>query len=241
MAYTNVVFGSGELFAFTPTSPVQVRKCADLKDVSVEISAETIKLYGSKSYPNAVADGKRSITGKATVATWKPDLMASVLNATLSTASSPITSQTGTIGSTSIAVSGGGATTVDYGLSIAGVPATRLTSGTPSAGEYTYSAGTYTVASGDNGKAYALHTMTPAVTGYKIAGGNPTMGVSPTFKLVLSETDAVTSQKMTVTLYAVKFLGASMAFSSEDFAQPEISFEAFADSSGNTIDVEVTA
>ncbi len=239
MAYSNVFFGAGELYVFTPDSPIQVRKSGDLKNISIDINAETVKLYGSKGYPRAVADGKRSITGKATVASWQPDLMASVMNATLSSASSPVVTQTGSIASTSIAVSGGGATTIDYGLTIAGVPATRVSSG-PTAGQYSYSSGTYTVAAGDNGKAYSLSTMTPnASTGYKVAGGNPTMGVSSTFQIVCSGTDAVTGQKYNFKLYAVKFLGGSLGFTSEDFAAPEISFEAFADSSDNTWDLSV--
>lgn len=239
MSYTNLFFGSGELYVFTPTTPIQVRKCSDLKNISIEIQAETIKAYGSKGYPIAVADGKRSISGKATIQTFQPDLMASVLNGTLTNSSAPVTVQTGTISSTTIAVSGGGATTIDFGLKIAGVPATRVASG-PAAGEYSYSAPNFTVAAGDNGKAYELSTMTPnASTGYKLTGGNPTMGVSNTYKLVLAVTDAVTGQKGNLTMYAAKFLSSSLPFASEDFTGIDISWDAFADSSGNTFELSV--
>jgi len=74
-----LAFGSGVL-KYNGGSDLEVQ------DISLDISEEEIPLYGSKSFPIAIAKGKGSIKGSFKVPSYQSTLLATITNQTMAPA-----------------------------------------------------------------------------------------------------------------------------------------------------------
>ena len=118
-----------------------------------------------------------------------------------------------------------------------GVALEKVASGsTPATGQYSVSAGTYTFAAADEGLSVSVsYTYTVAASGRVFTVSNALLGVQPVFKAALETLYTAPSglKKAVLTLNACVSNKLSMATKHEDFAIPEMDFEAFADDAGN--------
>lgn len=240
-------FGSGKLIA-VPTNMADGSAIANptpvvlgiMQEVTLDLSVDIKKLYGSGMYPVAVAQGKANIDIKAKYA----DISAGVLGslffgqtatagikdvvldfATTIPAASPYT--------VTVAPPATGTFVADLGVydAVSGVQFTRVASA-PAAGQYSVAAGVYTFAAADTGKAIILNYEYSATSTssqiYNI--NNRQMGYTPSFSILLKgEYDGKA-------IVAKFFRGVSgklsLPFKNEDFAVPDFEASCFANAAG---------
>lgn len=220
--------------------PVNVRLAA-LQEVSVDISFESKMLYGSQQFPLAQGRGKGKISCKAKAADVSSAALASLLlgqsaasgtrgvvldSALIVPATSPYT--------ITIAPPNSGVFVSDMGVINANTGASfaRVASG-PAAGQYSVnvSTGVYTFAAADQGRPLLIsYEYTVAASGKVITINNQVMGTSPRFSAILQNSYNGTTQCLKLNACISDKL--SMPFKNEDFAQPDLEFQAFADGSG---------
>jgi len=236
----SIAFGSGVLIATpsgaTPT-PVQF---GTLQDVSIDIDAESKKLFGQYQFPVAVGRGQAKITGKAKFANIDGGVYNSIFFGTTQAAGQKLWSynEAGTVGSSpyTVTVANSAAFDADLGVNYAstGTPLTRVASA-PTTGQYSVAAGVYTFAAADTGKAVLVsysYTQTASGSGFKSTISNNLMGVAPTFQIDFYQTNPnVSGAQWSLRLYACMASKLSMASKNSDFIIPELDFEAFANSS----------
>jgi|SRR5215813_2468359 len=243
-------FGSGTLWGFpvsgnTAPNPTPM-KFGTLQDVSLDISADVKQLYGQKQFPEAVARGKCKITGKSKFAAINGKMFNDLFfGQTLGTGMiKTALDEAGTIPATpfQITVTNSATFKQDWGVRYtsgpnAGVPLTRVSSG-PVAGQYSVnsSTGIYTFASADTGAAVAIsYTFTVAASGTQLNIANQLMGFAPTIQVLLET--VYNLNQFSVLLYSVVASKLSFTTKQEDFIIPEFDFEAFANASGQVIDI----
>ena len=243
-------FGSGTLFGFpiggnTAPNPTPM-KFGTLQDVSLDISGDTKQLYGQKQFPEAVARGKCKITGKAKFASINGKMMNDLFfgqplgTGMIKTA----LDEAGTVPATpfQITVSNAANFKQDWGVRYAaganaGLPLTRVAA-SPATGQYSVNTATgiYTFASGDTGASVLIsYTFTAATTGTQLNITNQLMGFAPTIQVLLET--VYNAGQFSVMLYSVIASKLSFATKQEDFIIPEFDFEAFANASGQVIDM----
>ncbi len=236
-------FGSGTLFGVrndvANATPV---KFGALQEASVEFSAASKELYGQYQFPLAVARGKAKITGKAKFGQIQgrafTDLFfGQTANAGQTTVANAEAGAVPGSAAYTIQVTNHAAFVTDLGVVYAatGLPFTLVAS-SPSAGQYSVSAGTYTFAAADAGAAVLLsYQYTISGTGQSFTLVNPQMGVQPAFQLVLETSYQSPSglKKADLTLFNCVSSKLSLDAKQEDFTIPEMDFEAFANAAGN--------
>jgi hypothetical protein len=235
---TSVAFGSGVLIA-TPSganaTPVQF---GALQDVSLDFSFSSKQLFGQYQFPIAFARGEGKITGKAKFANidgplYNACFFGQTLNAgqklwayneaNAVASSSPYT----------CTVANAFAFDANLGVVYAasGLPLTEVAS-TPATGQYSVSAGVYTFSSGDSGKALLVsysYTQTSSGSGSRAVLANKLMGIAPTFQIDFYQTNPnVSGAQWSLRLYNCVSTKLSIASKNQDFAIPEMDFEAFA-------------
>lgn len=243
MAAPAYIFGTG-LLSLIPAgnnpTPVNV---GVLKDVSLDISFTTKELVGQHQFPLDIARANGKITGKAKTAVLAGDLIAQFLTGSSLTVGSKlgVQGEAGTIpaapGPYTVTVAHSADWDVDFGVYDATDSQwlTRVAS-TPATGEYAVTAGVYTFAAADTGNSVKIYyRYTAASTGKTVAYTNQLMGTGATFQLHLFNTYKTNSQGLK--LYAVNSTKLSLALKSDDYFESNIDFEAFADASGNILDV----
>lgn len=234
-------FGSGVMFAFrndkTPATPIQV---GALQNVDVDISLTTKKLYGSRQFPLAIGRGTGAINSKAQMANFN----ALALNELFfGETADPTTGQllvavneSGTVPGSStytITVTNSATWSEDLGVVYAssGLPFKKVAS-SPSAGQYSVSAGVYTFSSSDASASVLIsYTYTSASGGGKISITNQLLGSSPNFKMVLTQT--FESKRLTLVLNKCTSSKFTIPTKLEDFWISDFDFEAHADSANN--------
>lgn len=96
--------------------------------------------------------------------------------------------------------------------------------------------GIYTFAAADTGAAVLIcYTFVAAAAGTQLNIANQLMGFAPTIQMLL-ETQYNNNQ-LSVLLYSVLASKLTIATKQEDFIIPEFDFEAFANASGQVIDI----
>ncbi len=240
-------FGSGTLWGFpvsgnTAPNPTPM-KFGTLQDVSLDISGDVKQLYGQKQFPEAVARGKCKITGKSKFAAINGKMFNDLFFGQTMGAGMIKTAldESATIPTTpfNITVSNAAQFKQDWGVRYVatGIPLTRVAA-SPAQGQYSVNTatGVYTFAAADTGAAVLIsYTFTAAASGTQLNIFNQLMGFAPTIQVLL-ETIYNTNQ-FSVLLYSVVASKLSFATKQEDFIIPEFDFEAFANSSGQVIDI----
>jgi len=141
----------------------------------------------------------------------------------------------------SILVANSATFATDGGVSNAatGQPLTKVASA-PTIGQYSVSAtGTYTFAAADAANAVVFsYTYTATTGGVVTTITNKDMGAAPLFKTIY--TTAYQNKRLTIQLNSCQVDDLKLSAKNDDFAIPEMSFSAFADSAGNIGIVSVT-
>ncbi len=242
------VFGTGQLIgtpltdatgaAITNPSPIQL---GTLQDLTADISSEIKTLYGSHQYPVAAGRGK----GKASLTAKFATINAGLFNAFVfgqTFTSGSFGSYVDSVGSAipatpfTITVAPPGSGTYGYDLGVqsgAGVPYTRVASG-PTAGQYSVNTttGVYTFAAADTGKTvFVSYNYALSGAGQKLTVANLPMGYAPF--LQIDQSVSYQGKALTIRWPQVMAGGLKFDFKNDDFSVPDMSFEAFADASGN--------
>lgn len=241
-------FGAGKLIA-VPTNLADGSAIAvptpvilgTMQDVSIDMSVEMKTLYGSKRYPIAVGQGKGKIALKSKYAEIDGKIMGSLFYgkqaaagikagvfdfAASIPASSPYT--------ITVAPPNSGTFVTDMGVMFAatGVQLNRVASA-PAAGQYSVSAGVYTFAAADAGKAVALsyEYSATSTTGEVFTISNDTMGYTPSFTLLLQ--NGYDGKNLVMKLNRCVSGKLNLPLKNDDFALYDFEAEAFADAAGN--------
>lgn len=232
---TQYTFGTGDLFTTTVAGATPL-KFGALQDVSVDFSADIKMLHGQDQFPLDVARGKAKIEGKA--ASGNVDVRAfnqfyfgqtATTGQTLRALNEPQT-----VPATPFTVTADEAATFvqDLGVidAVTGEQLVQVASA-PSAGQYSVSdAGVYTFAAADEDLEVFLNYLYTDASGNTLTINNLLMGVTPKFRLVLTQTyDAKT---FTLVLYSCVAEKLSMPFKQDDYLILDFSFQAQANAAG---------
>jgi hypothetical protein len=242
-------FGSGTLWGFpvsgnTAPNPTPM-KFGTLQDVSLDISGDVKQLYGQKQFPEAVARGKCKITGKAKFAAINGKMFNDLFfgqamgTGMIKTALDESQSVPNNPGPYTITVTNAANFKQDWGVryTATGIPLTRVSTA-PAQGQYSVNTatGVYTFASADfNAGVLISYTFTASSTGTQLNIQNQLMGFAPTIQVLLET--VYNLNQFSVLLYSVVASKLSFTTKQEDFIIPEFDFEAFANASGQVIDI----
>lgn len=239
-------FGVGVLIATTRSDAQgnllavpQAYRFGILQDISTEFSFEGKPLYGSSSFPVDRGRGK----GKAAFSAKAAQIQIAGLSA-LHFGLTPAVGVKGALIDEAIAVPGSGPYTVattppgsgtfvaDLGVTdTSGTPFTRVASG-PTAGQYSISAGTYTFAAADTGKALLRsYEYSSSTGGLVMPLTNQLMGYAPSFGVMLFNDSK--GSKLAMKLNNCQSDKLALPFKNEDFVISDFSWEAFDDGTGS--------
>lgn len=242
---TKQKFGVGVLIATTRTDALgialavpQAYRIGILQDVSSDFSFEAKALYGSGQLPVDQGRGKAKLAFTAKTADINATALAALHFGITPTVGVklPLLDWAGTIPTTPFALTpaipGAGAFVGDLGVSdTAGNNFTRVASG-PTAGQYTVSAGVYTFAAADTGKAMLISLEYSGSTGGIIVPmTNQLMGYSPSFAAILYNDSK--GSKLALKLNNCVSDKLSMPFKNEDFVFADFGFQALDDGAGS--------
>ncbi|MDP9039838.1 MAG: hypothetical protein M3O02_11300, partial [Acidobacteriota bacterium] len=152
----NLQFGSGVLYGIpnagnTAVNPTPT-KFGILQETSVEFKGELKKLFGQKQFAVATARGKVDVNGKMKIALLDPNGLNQLYFGQTATAGvKRLAADEVHTPSTSVAVTNVSTFAIDYGVinNDTGLNMVHIATGTPTAGQYTQSAGTYVFAAGE--------------------------------------------------------------------------------------------
>jgi len=233
---TQYTFGTGDLFT-TTVAGASPLKFGALQDVSVDFSADIKMLHGQNQFPLDVARGKAKVEGKA--ASGNVDVKAfnqfyfgqtvttgETLRAINEAQTIPATPGPYTVPATEAATF-----VQDLGVIFAatGVPLVQVST-SPATGQYSVNAttGVYTFAAADEGDAVFLNYLYTDTSGNTLSINNLLMGITPKFRLVLSQ--VYDSKTFTLVLYSCVAEKLSMPFKQDDYLILDFSFQAQANS-----------
>ncbi len=240
---TSVAFGSGVLIA-TPSganaTPVQF---GALQDVSLDFSFSSKQLFGQYQFPIAFARGEGKISGKAKFANIDGPLYNDCFFGQGMTAGQKLWAynEAGAVSSSSpYGYSAANAANFDADLGVvyasSGLALTKVAS-TPAVGQYSVSAGVYAFSSGDAGRALLVsysYTQTSSGSGSRALLANKQMGTAPTFQIDFYQTNPnIAGAQWSLRLYNCVSTKLSVASKNQDFAIPEMDFEAFANAANS--------
>ena len=225
--------------AITVPTPVQF---GTLQDISIDFGFDIKKLYGTKQFPDDIARGKGTITGKASTGKVNGALLNSLFFGQTLTAGqlNDYTDLTGTaVPTTPFTITptppSSGVWASDLGVTgSTGVPLTRVASG-PTAGQYSVAAGVYTFAAADVALVMYINynytaTSTTASKGTMV---NPFMGSTPAFQAEILLPGSTAGVYTSFTMLKCVSNKLTIATKLDDYAIPSLSWECSADSFGN--------
>lgn len=212
-----------------------------LQDCSLDFSWDTKMLYSQNQFPVGVGRGKGKASGKAKVGqsygalfnniVFGQTMTSGILSDVYDTTGANIPTTPFQITPT---VPSSGTWTADLGVisATSAVPLTRVASA-PTTGQYSVAAGVYTFAAADTGlKVFISFQYTATSTAAKKSTVvSLPMGYAPTFRCDVYMPYQGKSAIFTFNNCIASKL--AVATKLDDFAIPEIDFEAFADSAGN--------
>lgn len=234
-------FGSGVLIG-TRTDIVNATPInfGLVQEVTIEEAATVKELYGQFQHPVAIARGTIKTTGKAKVARISGLAFASLFYGV-----APVAGQVATAFAEAAVVPSAAPYAVtpansatfgdDAGVIYAatGMPLVKVATA-PAAGQYTLSAGVYTLSANDAGKALLLnYTYAIAATGQKFSVLNQLTGTTPTFQAQFFTT--FQGQSVSLKLNNCTSSKLSLQTKLEDFVVPEFDFSCFADATGTVM------
>jgi len=224
------VFATGDLFS-TPVDGGAPFKFGALQDVSVDFSADVKQLFGQYQFPLDVARGKTKIEGKA--ATGNIDAAAfntfyfnqTVTSGQLQRAINEAASVPAMMPYT-VSVDEAANFYMDLGVFYAatGVQLVQVASA-PAAGQYSVSdMGVYTFNASDASEALLFNYLWNDSAGQTLDIGNPLMGDTPKFRMVLSQTYA--GKTFTLVLYSCTAEKLSLPLKQDDYLIADLTFQA---------------
>jgi hypothetical protein len=234
-----LAFGSGVLFA-TPQggSPINL---GILQDVSIDESIQMKRLYGAHNFPVAVAAGERSLTGKAKFARLSPQAVGLLMYGVAPAVGTQYMQYGESVPTNAASpwVCANQATwSEDLGVIYAatGLPLTLITSGTPTAGQYKVSAGSYTFAAADVTAGLLVnYAYAVAASGRTVTVNQSLMGPMTYFSVRMFQTDPQTGLFYGVKLFNCAGSKLTHATKVGDWTIPEFDFEAFANGAGQVM------
>lgn len=231
--------------AGTYPAPVQV---GVLQNVSIDISAEEILLYGANSFAVDVAHGKKTIKGKAQSAVIGSGTIAAVLGTTLADgATSSITgaSKVGIAGETftvptipfTVTVAQGATYYEDLGVVNTTTGLAMIPAAAAADGAYTVSAaGVYVFHSAQAGAVVQInYSYTRAAAGKTVTIVNKPMGAPAEYICTLY--DAFRAKYFGWKLWSVSIPKLSFGLKNDGFTMADLEFSARANSSGAVINM----
>lgn len=238
-------FGAGAAWAFPSGSNPTPSRFGVAQDWSADFSRTTKPLFGQNAtataqgqLPVAVGISTMVVKGKITFARFAGRLFNDIFfNGTSATGQAPVSDNEGAsaIPTTpfQITVTNGATFADDLGVinSSTGIPFTRVAS-SPAAGQYSVNTttGVYTFASADNVSAISVRISYRYTTtgGQLVTMSNAPVGFANTFTFVGAM--IFNSLKGTLRLNQCVSSKLSVATQLEDFAKPDMEFDAYADS-----------
>jgi hypothetical protein len=232
---TQFAFGTGNIYG-APVGGGAPIVFGSIMGATMDISGDVKMLYGQNQYPDDVAVGKRKITGKITVGRLDLAAMGQIyFNSTPSAGQTlEAVNESGTPTTTYTAVNAA-TWTADCGVSYqsTGVPLVQVTT-TPLAGQYEVTAGVYTFASGDSGKAmFFNYTYTSSSTGSTLNVNQSLMGNISQFQLLLMNN--FKGKTFGVKLFSCVSDKLNFPFKQDDYLEQEYDFAAYANTAGNVM------
>jgi hypothetical protein len=235
----SLAFGSGVLVG-TPSggAPVQF---GTLQECSVDFSFSTKPLMGQYQFPVAVARGAGKITGTAKFANIDGAAFNEIFFGLTGSVGQKLWSynEAGTIPSSStyvVTVAQSAHFDEDLGVQYAssGLRLLQVASG-PTVGQYSVSAGVYTFAAADAGKAVLIsYSYTSTASGLNTVITNKLMGISPNFQVDFYNSNPnIAGAQWSLRLYACMSSKLTLASKLEDFTIPDMGFEAFTNAANN--------
>ena len=173
MASEYPMFGVGSLFATDATTGVAA-KFGILQDLSLDFSFDEKELYGSKQFAVARARGKGKVEGKTTYAQLSPQNVAQFFGVTSTTGEKLLSDTVNTTIPTAtpytITITPANSGTIVALMTVYNVSGKvpvlmTQTTGTPTTGQYSYSAGVITFAAADEGLAIQYQYKYSLTTG----------------------------------------------------------------------------
>jgi len=215
-----------------------------VQDVSVDISQDLKELVGQNRYADDVAPAQMKISGKFTPGRIDIGLFNQIFFANVETAGIKqiVKDEAGTVGTTpyTYLVSQKTNFLTDLGVRYAanGMALIRVLA-TPTVGQYTVSAGTYTFSAADTNAAILVsYVFTAATTGYTVSLINSLMGYGPIFELWVSEpyqsspAGVAPAAPNGIHLYCCRLSKLNQALKNTDYLKPEMDFSAFSNAAG---------
>lgn len=247
MAGRQTLFGAGTLVAIpSGTNPTPIN-FGILQGVDIDESFEVKELYGSNQFPEDIGRGKAKIQISAKIAAVDPIMFNSLFyNSTLAGGEikASIAELAGSGGAIpgspyALTVSNSATYATDLGVynTTTGRWMTRVASA-PATGQYSIAAGVYTFAAADTTNvvqiSYTYTVASATGVGSTITIANTALGNAPAqVKLVLNNVRATNGKQYTQTYNSITTLSRKLSFKNDDFLVTDLSFQAFADSSGN--------
>lgn len=242
------LFGSGILWG-TPLTDASGAAIANptplifgtLQDTELDFKFELKQLHGQNQFAVAVGRGKGSVNGKSKLADIRAGFLETLVFGATGVAglTSMVYDTVGTAVPTTpyqvtVTPPGSGTFAADLGVidSTTGRPLTRVASA-PATGQYTVTAGgQYTFAAADTTKVMYIsyrYTAT-STTARRIQLNNNPMGYAPQFRADFY--GPFQGKSCVLTLNSCISEGFKMTAKNDDFAVPEMGFQAFADAAG---------
>ncbi len=214
------------------------------QEFSLSFKGSTKKLYGQNQFPLLAARGTVAGSGKIKAAlisgiAWNSAFFGNSFTAgkdnyyfneqhTVSSTTQVVTNATGGI--------------VDLGVTYAatGIPLQRVATATV-AGTYSVapSTGTYTFAVADEVALLFNYSNFSSASGQQLNVTNQLLGANPTFQLdYWTNLNQPASKPFSVRAFACVASDLSLASKLEDFLMPELSFDVFANASGQVVNID---
>lgn len=236
-------FGSGTLFGvrtdISYPTPVQF---GAISDIQVDIDFTLKQLYGQSQFPLAIARSTAKVSGKAKFAQINGATFNGLFFGQTLSAGQKVSAlnEAGTVPATTpytVTVANASAFVDDLGVlyQATGLPLARVQT-VSAAGQYSVASGVYTFASADaSAGVLASYTYTVAGSGSKMTVTNQLAGLAPVFKTVLYES----FQGKTLQLELLQCISTKLSLPTkqEDYVTAELDFSAFADPSGNVMNL----
>lgn len=228
------VFGTGNLYT-TPVGGGQPFQFGALQDVSVDFSGDIKMLHGQYQFPLSSARGKSKIEGKA--ATGEVDVSAFNTfyfgqEVTEDSNLAQIVNEPGAVPAMStytVTVAHGADFSTDLGVKLADGTPLKQVAAMPATGEYSVnsSTGVYTFNSAQASANVLISYLYDEAVGGTLEGGNPLMGVTPRFQMILSQT--FEDKAFTLILYSCIAGKLSLPLKQDDYLIADLDFSAMAD------------
>jgi hypothetical protein len=243
-----IAFHSGALFVNSTAANSTPLQVATLQETSFDFKASNKELFGENQFAEAIGRGNTKISGKAKTGRFNGRLMNEVFfkqpNASIVAQAKLLAlDEAALVAAAAVTVVNGANFQEDLGVQgLAGVPYTRVASA-PAAAQYSVNTttGVYTFNATENGNALKISYLykTTAAGSSTLQILNQAAGEAPTFRAIFSQ--RFQSQTMTLILNNLVSESLGFAFKTEDFAMPDFSFMAQADSGGAVGELSLTS